>query len=450
MSKLAILGGAPVRTREFTVRTTMGSEEKSAAMRVLDADSLSEFIGAPGDFFNGGKEVKGFEGLWASTYGFRHAISVSSLTNGLQAAVAAVGIEPGDEVICPPYTMSATSTAVLFYGGIPVFADLDPSRLTLDPASIAARISPRTRAIMVVHLFGYPADMDAIMAIAAKHGLKVIEDAAQAPGIYYRGRPVGAIGDIGGFSLNYHKQVHAGEGGLMVTNDDNLALRCQLIRNHGENVTEAYGVEDISNTIGSNYRFTELQAAIATEQLKKLKRILAHRAELARYLDGRLRPIPGLAIQELEEGSTHGYYMYPVRFDEQVMGMPRNLFMRAVNAELPKAKYWNTTPFYLEGYVKPLYLNPIYQKKIAIGRKGFPFNCNPGVTYDYSKGLCPVTERLHEKELLLSPLMHDGMSIEDIGAFADAIEKVVAHAAELRDSQSLPPSAGLERRARAA
>jgi dTDP-4-amino-4,6-dideoxygalactose transaminase len=439
MSKLAILGGKKVRTRAFSVRTTMGKEEKSAALRVLDADSLSEFVGAPSDYFNGGKEVKAFERLWADAYGFRHAISVNSLTTGLQAALGAIGLEPGDEVICPAYTMSATSTAVLFYGGIPIFADVDPARFTLDPACIEKVISSRTRAIMVVHLFGYPADMDPIMAIAAKRGLKVIEDAAQAPGVHYRTRPVGGIGHIGGFSLNYHKQIHAGEGGLMVTNDDDIARRCQLIRNHGENLTEAEGLADISNTFGSNYRFTELQAAIAAEQFRKLKGILEHRAKLSRYLGSRLRPIPGLKIQELEKGSTHAYYMYPVRFDGKVMGIPRNLFMRAVNAELPAPRYWNTTPFYLEGYVKPLYLNPIYQRKIAMGRKGFPFNYNPGVRYEYPKGLCPVTERLHEKELLLSPLLHEGMGIEDIKDFADAVEKVASNLAELQQSRKKDP-----------
>lgn len=431
MSKLALLGGTPVRTREFPVRVTMGNAEKSAAMRVLDADSLSEFVGYAGDFFNGGKEVRAFEDLWCRGYGFKHGISVNSLTTGLQAALGAIGIEPGDEVICPPYTMSATASAVLFYGGIPIFADVDAARFTLDPACIERAITGRTKAIMVVHLFGYPADMDAIMAIAAKRGLKVIEDAAQAPGVLYRGRPVGGIGHVGGFSLNYHKQVHAGEGGLMVTNDDTLALRLRLIRNHGENVTEAYGLDDISNMIGSNYRFTELQAAIAAEQFKRLKGFLAHRDQLAATLERRLRPIPGLKIQEREKGSTHAYYMYPLRFDEKVMGVPRSLFMRAVNAELPKPKYWNTTPFYLEGYVKPLYLNPIYQKKIALGGKGFPFNANPGVTYDYPKGLCPVTERLHEKELLLSPLIQEGMTAADIQDFADAIEKVVSAKNEL-------------------
>lgn len=439
MCKLAILGGTPVRTRDFPNRISMGSEEKSAALRVLDTDVLSGFVGAAGKFFNGGKEVVEFENLWAQTYGFEHAISVNSLTTGLQTAAGAVGIEPGDEVICSPYSMSASATSVLFYGGIPVFADLDPNRFTLDPVSIERNITSRTKAILVVHLFGYPADMDAIMKIAARHKLRVIEDAAQAPGVYYKGKPVGTIGDIGGFSLNFHKHIHTGEGGLLVTNNDELALRCRLIRNHGENATEAYGVEDISNMIGSNYRFTELQAAIGIEQFKKLKGFLAHRAKLGHYLDNRLKSIPGLAIQQIESGSTHSYYMYPIRFDEEVVGVSRNRFLRAVAAELPKPKFWDTTPF-AEGYVKPLYLNALYQKKIAIGKKGFPFNSNPGVTYDYPKGLCPVTEKLYEKELLLSPLVREGMGIEDIKDFADAIEKVVGGIRELMESSNGPGS----------
>ena len=329
--------------------------------------------------------------------------------------------------------MSASATCVLFYGGIPIFADLDPNRFTLDPISIEHRITPRTKAILVVHLFGYPADMDAIMKIAAKHGLRVIEDAAQAPGIYYKGKPVGTIGDVGGFSLNFHKHIQTGEGGLLVTNNEEIALRCRLIRNHGENATEAYGVEDISNLIGSNYRLTELQAAIGIEQFKKLKGFLAHRAKLGHYLDSRLKSIPGLTVQQIESGSTHSYYMYPVRFDEEIVGISRNLFLHAVAAELPKPRFWDTTPF-AEGYVKPLYLNPLYQKKIAIGKNGFPFNFNPDVTYDYPKGLCPVTERLYEKELLLSPLVREGMDIGDIKDFADAIEKVVGGIGELRES----------------
>lgn len=431
MSKLALLGGTPIRIKEFPNRVSMGIEEKQAALRVLDSDILSGFVGAGGKFFNGGKEVVDFENLWANTYGFKNAISVNSWTTGLQAAVGAVGVEPGDEVICPPYTMSASATAILFYGGIPIFADLDPNRYTLDPLAVERCITPRTKAIMVVHLFGYPADMDSLMAIAKKYGLKIIEDAAQAPGVLYKGRPVGAIGDVGGFSLNFHKHIHTGEGGLLVTNNDEIALRCRLIRNHGENATESFEIDDISNTIGSNYRFTELQAAIGIEQFKKLNGFLEHRAKLGHYLDGRLNSIPGLSIQNIEKGSTHSYYMYPIHFDENKIGISRNLFLRAVSAELPKPKFWDTTPL-AEGYVKPLYHNPVYQRKIAIGKNGFPFNFNQGITYDYPKGLCPIAEQLYKKELLLTPLVREGIEIEDLNDFADAIEKTIENIDDLR------------------
>lgn len=434
MEKLAILGGNPIRTIDLPNRKSMGQEEIDAATRVINSDVLSGFIGAAGIYFNGGKEVVNFEKFWAKTYGFKHAISTNSWTTGLQTAVGAIGIEPGDEVICSPYSMSASATVALMYGGIPIFADLETDRYGFDPASIEKLITPRTKAIIVVHLFGYASKMDEIMALARKYNLKVIEDGAQAPGVIYRGKPVGTIGDIGGFSLNFHKHIHTGEGGLIVTDNDDLALRCQLIRNHGENATEAYKVKDISNIIGSNYRFTELQAAIATEQFKKLNAILKHRTEMGAYLSNRLRDFDGLCIPEIEENCNHSYYLYAVRFNREHFGISRNLFLKAVSAEFPKPKYWDTTPF-AEGYVKPLYLNPIYQQQIAIGKKGFPFNFNKGVKYDYSKGICPITEKLYEEELLLSPLVREGMKKEDLKDFADAIEKVIENISELQNSQ---------------
>lgn len=433
MSKLAILGGDPIRSYDFLNRKSMGKDEIEAAVKVLESDILSGFVGAAGNFFNGGLEVKKFESIWSNHYNFKHAISINSWTTGLQVAVGAIGIEPGDEVICSPYTMSASATSVLFYGGIPIFADIDPERFSIDPQSIEKLITPRTKAIIVVHLFGYPADMDSIMEIAKKYNLKVIEDAAQAPGVLYKGTPVGAIGDIGGFSLNFHKHIHTGEGGLLVTNSDELALRSQLIRNHGENAVEEYMVQDISNTIGSNYRLTEIQAAIGIEQFKKLNGFLEHRMRLGKYLSSKLTGIDGLKTQIVEEGSTHAYYMYPIRFDKNIIGISRNLFLRAVSAEFPKPKYWDTTPL-AEAYVRPLYLSQVYQQQIAIGKKGFPFNYNSGVKYDYSKGLCPNAERLHEQELLISPLVREGIDEGDINDFANAIHKVLENVDELKNS----------------
>ncbi len=424
-SQPAILGGAPLRTRPFAKRRTMGDAERQAVLEVLDSDVLSAFIGGAGKFFLGGEKVRAFERAWAEKYGFAHAVSVNSWTSGLVTAVGAIGIEPGDEVICPPYTMSASATCALFYGGIPVFADIDPETYCLDPRAVEACVTPRTRAIVVVHLFGQPAEMDEIMAIARRHDLRVIEDAAQAPGVFYKGRPVGAIGDLGGFSLNFHKHIHTGEGGMIVTNDGALAHRCQLIRNHGENATAGLAGAALSNVIGGNYRLSELHAAIGLPQLDRLEGYLAVRSQLAAHLGARLAQLPGLRVQQAPDaGSTHAHYVYPIKYDATVTGLSRNAFVRAVLAELPPPDGFESTPL-AEGYVQPLYLNPIYQQRIAIGTKGFPFNCNPGVTYDYRRGLCPVAERMYEKELILTPLVREPLTTDDMDDLAEAMAKVL-------------------------
>lgn len=432
MKHLAIKGGNPVRTTPFTPRRTMGDAEKQAVLEVMDSDQLSSFFGSPGDKWLGGPKVKEFEHKWAHRYGFKHAISVNSWTTGLMTAVGAIGIEPGDEVIVSPYTMSASATAILFYGGIPVFADVDPDTFNLTASTIATRITPRTKAIMLVHLFGQACDMDPIMALARRHNLKVIEDAAQAPGVHYKGRPVGAIGNVGGFSLNYHKHIHTGEGGMLVTNDDEVALRCRMIRNHAENLTEASGVSSLQNMIGSNYRLTELQAAIGCVQLDRLDAYLAHRQQLARYLDAQLADVKGLSPAVVANGAEHAYYVYPIKYHAEVTGISRADFVQAVNAELPQpdsAEQIGLTA----AYVRPLYLAPLYQKKIAIGSKGFPWTVNPDVHYDYSKGICPIVERLHEHEMLLTSLMREPLSERDVDDFVAAIKKVLRHKDELSD-----------------
>lgn len=433
----AILGGEPIRREPFSKRRTMGAAEKAAALAVLDTDCLSGFLGAPGPHFDGGTQVRAFETAWGGMVGTAHSLSFNSLTTGLTAAMGAIGLEPGDEVICPPYTMSASATAALFYGGVPVFADVDPETFCIAPAAVAASITPRTRAVVAVHLFGHPAEMDALLALCEPRGIAVIEDAAQAPGCRYQGRPVGSLGTIGGFSLNYHKHIHTGEGGVMTTHDAAIAHRLSLIRNHGENAVAAdISDADLAGTIGSNYRLTEIQAAIGSAQLPRLAGILARRRALAARLTGRLRGLPGIGPAVTKPGCEHGFYVYPIRYDADQTGLPRGRFLRAVAAELPAPTGWETTPL-AEGYVKPLYLAPIYQRRIALGRGGFPFNLNTGA--NYRKGLCPVTERAYERTLLVTPLVREPLTERDVDDFADAIEKVLAHAGEIRarsDSES--------------
>jgi perosamine synthetase len=425
-----ILGGLKVRNKKFNPRKTMGKSEIQAVIEVLENDNLSSFIGAPGEKFLGGKKVLEFENLWKKKYGFKHAISVNSWTSGLIISVGAVGIEPGDEVICSPYTMSASATSVLFYGGIPIFADIDSNTFNIDASTIEKKITKRTKAILVVHVFGGCADMDEIMKLAKKYNLKVIEDAAQAPGIKYKNKSIGAIGDIGGFSLNFHKHIHAGEGGMIVTNNDDLAFKAQLIRNHGENYAEKLEVNDLPNIIGGNYRLTEIQAAIGVEQLKKLNPLIKHRNDLADFLHDELKNIDCLETYIPKFDHEHSYYLFPIKFDENKARVSRSLFVKAVNMEFLDAEGWESVPL-SEGYVKPLYLSPIYQNKIAIGTKGFPFNYNKDVEYDYTKGLCPIAEKIYFKEMIITPLVREPLLISDMQDLIKAIKKVLLFADEI-------------------
>ena len=294
MNRLALFGGDKTINRAFTPYRSIGPEEVEAARAVVETGVLSRFLGSWDPDFYGGDKVRAFEKAWESYFLVQYAVSVNSATSGLIAAVGAIGVEPGDEVIVSPWTMSATATAILVWNAIPVFADIENETYNLDPVSIEKNITHYTKAILVTDIFGHPADLDAIMVIAGKHGLKVIEDCAQAPGAMYRGRFAGTVADIGIFSLNYHKHIHTGEGRVCVTNDASLAERLQLIRNHAEAVAGDKGVKDLSNMIGFNFRMTEIEAAIGIEQLKKLKKLTSRRIEVANRLSEGLTGLAGL------------------------------------------------------------------------------------------------------------------------------------------------------------
>ncbi len=419
-NQLAILGGQPVTKEPWPETNTIGDEEKQAVLEVLDSGVLSGFRASAGDDFWGGPKVLELEKDWAAYYGVKHAVSFNSLTSGLNAAIGAVGIGPGDEVIVSPFTMSASATCAINYGGIPVFADIDPHNYCLDPISIAERVTPRTKAIVIVHILGYPADMDAVMEIADEYDLMVIEDAAQAPAGKYKGRDIGSIGHIGGFSLNYHKTIHSGEGGVMTTNDDDLALRMRLIRNHGEVIVDHMDVEKIANTFGGNTRMTEMEAAVAVEQLKKLDFLTDWRLRLAKILDERLADFPGISPQQVAHpDDKHVYYFYPMQFDAEEVGLTRETFVEAVRAEGIELR---------QGYVRPIYWEPIYQEKKAFNKGQFPFVSEYyDADIEYPEGLCPVTERVHQEEIIFGKFCRWPLNEVHIEQVVTAFEKVLAN-----------------------
>jgi perosamine synthetase len=419
MSKLALLGGQPTRTVPFPPHPMIGDEEKRAVMDVLDRGELSTFVAAPGKYFLGGRKIKEFERRFAEYHQVEFAVAFNSATAALHAAVVAVGVGPGEEVIVPPYTFTATATCALMADAVPVFADVQPSMCCISPDSIAANVTPQSRAVIPVHLFGYPAEMDEILAVARKSGLKVIEDCAQAPGARYKGQLVGTLGDCGIFSFTENKNITTGEGGMLITNDQAIAEAARMVRNHGEAIWEGQTTRTYAPTmLGWNYRMTEMEAALGIVQFGRMEWFNAQRAELCEYLTAHLSDIAGLELPRVVEGNTHAYYVYAMRYDDS-NGVPRDTVVKALNAE--------GIPFG-GGYIRPLYLSPIYQD-----RRLPAFKLHRGVLR-YEKGICPVAERLHEREVLLTAMARPPASTTDMADVVSAIRKVMAAIPELQAS----------------
>lgn len=418
IEKLALLGGTKTIQAEFKRYNPLGVEEVQAAKEVIESGVLSQFIGAWHADFYGGPKVKEFERQCAEYFGVKHAITVNSWTSGLIAAVGAIGIEPGDEVIVTPWTMSASATAILHWNAIPVFADIDPETFNLSPQSVEANITPYTKAIMVADIFGQSADMDELMAIAAKHDLKVISDTAQAPGALYKGKYAGTVAHVGGYSLNYHKHIHTGEGGILVTNDEVIAERLQLIRNHAEVVVGDKGVTNLTNMIGHNFRLGEIECAMGIEQLKKLGGFVKSRQALANRLSEGLKGLRGLRIPVVKPDRTHVYYVYPMILDIKELGVSRDKIHAALQAEgvTVSKRYQN------------IHLLPMYQKKMAYGSKGFPWTsdvCHRDV--NYNKGICPVAEELYDTSYLGFGMCVYDLNNGDVDQIIQAFKKVWAN-----------------------
>jgi len=430
MSKLAINGGEKVRKKPFPAYKIITEEEIDKTVEVLKSGIISKYLGCWDPDFYGGDEVQAFEKEWAEMHHVKHAITVNSNTTGIWTALGALNIGPGDEVIVSPYTMTISASAPLFWGAIPVFADIEAETFCLDPNSVEAAITERTKAIIAVDLFGHPYNAAKINEIAKKHKIKIIEDCAQAPLASFKEKFAGSLGDIGVFSLNYHKHIHTGEGGVIVTNDDDLAVRCQLLRNHAEAVVDDMGYKgNPINMVGLNLRLTEIQAGFGRLLLKKLPNIISKWRDNANYLESKINNIPFLEMPTVASGATHSYYVHTIKFNkEKADGVNRNDYVDAVIAELEPYELREAEGVQMgAGYIKPLYLQSLYQE-----RKGIYQVIWTQSDVSYKKGICPVAERMHEKEVITHEFIRSCLSNNDIDDVANAFQKVAENLNEIK------------------
>ncbi len=310
--QLALLGGTPVRTRPFTAWPIFGQADEARLLRTLRSGKWGRLDG---------NEVAQFEQRFAAMHGCRHGIATVNGTVSLRLALMAAGLCAEDEVIIPPYTFFSTASAVIEANMIPVFADVDLATFNLDPRAVEAAITPRTRAIIPVHFAGLPADMEAIMKIARKRKLFVLEDAAHAHGATHRKGPAGSLGHVASFSFQSSKNLTSGEGGIITTNDDELAASCRCRHNCGRVPT---GVWYEHHVISGNYRLGEFQGAVLNTQLDRLEAQAKTRDRNGRYLAERLAALPGLHPQKRPAACTrHSYHLFMLRVDGAQFGAPR-------------------------------------------------------------------------------------------------------------------------------
>lgn len=407
--RLFIHGGKKIRNKDFGYLAPIDKEELKAVAKVLKQKKLSGFY----KDFLGGERVQEFEKKFAKYIGVEHAIAVNSGTSALHIALAAAGVGPGDEVIVPSFTFTATASAVLMNNAIPIFVDIEPDTLCINPKKIKEAITNKTKAIIPVHIYGKVADMNEIKKIIARKDITIIEDACQAPGCIYKGKKVGSIGDIGCFSFVETKNIVIGEGGMITTGNNKIAQRCRLIRNHGEAWMKGKPRKYLSNILGYNFRMTEIEATIGIEQLKKLNFLNKIRKKNASFLYKNLGKFKGIKILKFNDGEI--CHIFPVLFDEKDIGISKQKFMDILESEgIPISP----------GYPHPLYKNPIFKEKIVFGDRGCPYSCNfYNKEINYKKIRCEVAEDVC-KRLICIKQIHYPYRIEDMKDIVKAFIKV--------------------------
>ena len=392
MSSLAILGGPVLRSRPFLQWPVFAEADRAALLQTFESGQWGGY----------GAAVRQFEGEFSKAHDSLYGITTANGTLSLEAALISCGIGPGDEVIIPPISFVATATAVLRAGAIPVFADIDPRTYNLDPSNAAAAVTPRTKAIIPVHFAGHPADMDALMPLAARHGLAVIEDCAHAHGASWKSRKVGSFGNFGSFSFQQSKNMTAGEGGILITSDPRLA---ELAWSYGNQGRSPHGAWYQHDRLGTNLRLTSLQSALLRIQLERLPAQLAQRAENAARLRAGLNTGSILCAPEFDLRVTcHGLHLFVMRLNTQrCPGLSRDRVVEALVAEGITGA---------SRYPYPLYRNRLFQN------------------HEHRVLPCPSAERMTRECLWFTNDVLLG-SPEDVDDVLKAIAKITEFAEEL-------------------
>jgi dTDP-4-amino-4,6-dideoxygalactose transaminase len=409
--KLAIDGGPQAKRTPFQRRKRHGELDKQYLCEVIDSDALFYFLGT---------KVFAFQQRFAEMYNTKHCVACSSGTAAVHIALGALEMPPGSEVITPAITDMGSLTGILYQGLVPVFADVDPDTLNMDPQSVRRLITGRTRAILAVHHNGLAVDMDGLLALSQESGVPIVEDCAQAYLCQYKGRLAGTMGPIGAYSLNHFKHITCGSGGMVLTNDDRLRYVASLFLDkcyqRGEGIRNPF-------LLAPNYQMTELQGAVALAQLERLPAVVQRRNQLGTQLNARIEGLPGVTPQRVPAGCTHTYFQYLFRLDLETLGCSADEFSRALAAEgVPNKAHLITGG-------RPVYLYDIFQKRSAFPGSAYPFaSADTASDRRYRPGDCPVAEAAFERWITMD--LHEHFTDTDIEEIALGIGKVAVHFAE--------------------
>jgi dTDP-4-amino-4,6-dideoxygalactose transaminase len=402
MEKLAVDGGKAVRTKPFPPLKKVGDEELEELRKVIES----------GNLFRGPK-VKEFEERFAELYGVKRAVSSTSGTAAIHVAMAMLNLNPGNEVITGPITDIGTVIPILAQNAIPIFADILPDTFNLDPEDVERKITPKTKAIIAVHLFGNPSDMEGLLRVARKHGIALVEDCAQAHLASYKGRLLGTIGDIGCFSFQQSKHMITGDGGMTITDDDEYGDRGAIFVDKGWE-RWASGPRHYA-MFGMNYRMTELQAAVGIAQIRRVKWVTDTRNRLGDMLSEMISDVGGIKPQKVLDGCRCVYWYYGMVVEEDAP-FTAGQFAKALSAEgIPAGAHYIGKPIFL--------CHEAVRKGKIYGDSDCPFGCkHTSAKVEYVEGLCPVAESVLSRLVTMS--IHEFMSEEDIRDIARAVRKV--------------------------